>query len=110
MNRISHCQTFRIIFVFLCFTVLTVSYSAGQRLSQDLIKHFHYREIGPTRQGGRIVDFAVPDSGKEPYTFYIAAANGGLWKTENNGTTFFPIFDDENVLQVKSKSFKSNVP
>ncbi len=100
MSRISHCRNFRITIVFLCCTVITVSYSAGQRLSQELIKHFYYREIGPTRQGGRIVDFAVPDSGKEPYTFYIAAANGGLWKTVNNGTTFFPIFDNENVFAI----------
>jgi len=80
--------------------VLTVSYSTGQKLTQDLIKHFHYREIGPTRQGGRIVDFAVPDRNREPYTFYVATANGGLWKTINNGTTFFPIFDNENVIAI----------
>jgi photosystem II stability/assembly factor-like uncharacterized protein len=100
MQSISHCQIFRITIVFLCCTALTVSYSEGQKLSQDLVKHFHYREIGPTRQGGRIVDFAVPDSDKEPYTFYVAAANGGLWKTVNNGTTFFPIFDNENVFAI----------
>ncbi|MFT5501410.1 MAG: photosystem II stability/assembly factor-like uncharacterized protein [Woeseiaceae bacterium] len=63
-----------------------------------LLEFFNYREIGPTRQGGRIVDFAVPDRGKQPYTFYVAAANGGIWKTTNNGQSFVPIFDDQNVF------------
>lgn len=64
----------------------------------ELVKVFHYRSIGPTRQSGRIVDFAVPL--QQPYTFYVAAANGGLWKTINNGTTFFPIFDTQSVIAI----------
>ena len=52
-----------------------------------------WRSIGPVRQGGRVVDLAVvPD---EPYTFYVAYASGGVWKTTNNGGTFEPIFDHE---------------
>ena len=57
-----------------------------------------YRSIGPTRQSGRVVDFAVPL--QEPYTFYVATASGGLWKTVNNGTTFSPIFDNQNVIAI----------
>lgn len=89
---------------------LTASYSEAQGLSQDLVKHFHYREIGPTRQGGRIVDFAVPDRNKEPYTFYVAAANGGLWKTVNNGTTFVPIFENETVFAIGDVAVASSDP
>lgn len=100
MKGINHCRLYRLTIVFLCCMGLTVSYSEAQKLSQDLVKHFQYREIGPTRQGGRIIDFAVPDRDKEPYTFYVAAANGGLWKTINNGTTFAPIFDNENVFAI----------
>ena len=89
---------FRMNFTFLLCMALSVLYSPAQQLTPDLIRHFHYRSIGPTRQGGRIVDFAVPDRKKEPYTFYVASANGGLWKTVNNGTSFFPVFDRENVI------------
>lgn len=66
--------------------------------SEDLLKAFTYRAIGPARQGGRIVDFAVPKS--QPYTFYFASASGGLWKTMNNGTTFEPIFDNQSVISI----------
>lgn len=72
--------------------------SPAQRLPEQFLEHFHYREIGPTRQSGRIVNFAVPDPARQPYTFYAAAANGGLWKTTNNGRTFAPIFDDQDVV------------
>jgi len=70
----------------------------AQPTLEELTGSFHYRSIGPTRQAGRIVDFAVVE--QEPYTFYVAAANGGLWKTTNNGTTFFPIFDHESVIAI----------
>lgn len=55
-------------------------------------KGLQWRNIGPTSQGGRIVDIAAPSD--EPYTFYVAFASGGLWKTTNNGASFEPIFDD----------------
>ena len=80
--------------------VVIASGIEAQELSQELLSHFRYRSIGPTRQGGRIVDFAVPDPSKQPYTFYVAAANGGLWKTVNNGTTFEPIFDHQDVIAI----------
>lgn len=70
----------------------------GQALDQNLLKNFTYRSIGPTRQSGRFVDFAVPDH--EPYTFYAATASGGLWKTENNGISFEPVFDNESVFSI----------
>lgn len=50
-----------------------------------------WRSIGPTGQGGRVVDFAsVPG---QPYTFYVAYATGGVWKTTNDGGSFEPLTD-----------------
>jgi photosystem II stability/assembly factor-like uncharacterized protein len=57
-----------------------------------LLQDFRWRSIGPAGQGGRVDDIAVhPD---DPYTFLVGFATGGLWKTDNNGTTFRPVFDD----------------
>ena len=65
----------------------------------DATSLFHgleWREVGPVVQGGRVVDLeAVPG---EPYSFYVAYASGGLWKTTNNGVTFEPLFDDEATM------------
>ena len=67
----------------------------GQELSSDFLKHFRYRELGPTRQGGRVVSFAV--SQQDPFVYFVGAGPGGLWKTVNNGNTFESIFDNEET-------------
>jgi photosystem II stability/assembly factor-like uncharacterized protein len=64
----------------------------------DVLKSISYRAIGPTRQSGRFVDFAVPL--QQPNTFYAATGSGGLWKTVNNGQTFDSIFDHEKVFSI----------
>ena len=66
----------RVLFVLMLpYFFLNSSELFGQQLPQELLKFFHYRSIGPTRQGGRIVDFAV--SLQQSNTFYTATANGG---------------------------------
>ncbi len=55
------------------------------------LRGFRFRSIGPVGQGGRVDDFAVDE--KNPSTYYIGFAVGGVWKTVNNGTTFDPVFD-----------------
>ena len=51
-----------------------------------------FRSIGPATPSGRIDDFAV--LARDPRTFYVAAATGGVWKTTNHGVTVTPVFDD----------------
>ena len=50
-----------------------------------------FRSIGPAVMGGRLHDVEVDP--RDPAVLYVAAASGGLWKTENHGTTWTPIFD-----------------
>jgi len=70
----------------------------GLEIPESIISKFHYRAIGPTRQGGRITDFAVPE--QLPYTHYVATGSGGLWKTDNNGITYKSIFDHEHSVAI----------
>ena len=70
----------------------------AQKLDEKALKDFNYREIGPTRQSGRFVDFAWNE--KEPHTFYAATASGHLWKTRNNGQSFEILFTNENVYSI----------
>ena len=51
-----------------------------------------FRLIGPALTSGRVADIAVHPHNKD--TWYIAAASGGLWYTNNHGITFDPIFDN----------------
>ncbi|RMF83647.1 MAG: glycosyl hydrolase, partial [Planctomycetota bacterium] len=52
-----------------------------------------FRGIGPALMSGRIADIVIhPDF---PSVWYVAVGSGGVWKTENAGTTWTPIFDDQ---------------
>ncbi len=50
-----------------------------------------WRSIGPSIQGGRVVDIdQAPD---QAHTYYVTYASGGIWKTTNNGQSFAPLSD-----------------
>jgi hypothetical protein len=78
--------------------ILLASDLGAQAVAPDVLKAFAFRNIGPTRQGGRFVDFAVPPL--EPTTIYAATGSGGLWKSVNNGTTWESIFDNQPVISI----------
>src|SRR5437899_11652124 len=69
-----------------------------QQNSTDKFKNLEFREIGPAVMGGRIDDFAVVES--NPKIVYVGTASGGVWKTTNNGTTWEPVFDREDVSTI----------
>lgn len=79
-------------FIILVSSILTAN---GQGLPVAFFENFHYREIGPTRQGGRVVSLAV--SQQDPYTYFVGAGPGGLFKTTNNGNTFESVFDNQGT-------------
>jgi photosystem II stability/assembly factor-like uncharacterized protein len=82
----------------LTFALLPAADVAAQSATADMLSSIEYREIGPTRQSGRFVDFAVP--AQRPHTFYAATASGNLWKTVNNGITFEVLFEHEDVFSI----------
>jgi hypothetical protein len=57
-----------------------------------------WRELGPVASGGRIVDIAVHPQRRQ--VFWVAAANGGIWKTENGGVRFTPQFQDAYSISI----------
>ena len=58
------------------------------------------QNIGPTIMSGRIVDVAV--NPENPTEFYAAYASGGLWYTNNNGTSFEPVMDSAPTINCGS--------
>jgi photosystem II stability/assembly factor-like uncharacterized protein len=52
----------------------------------------HWRAIGPFRGGRTKAVTGVPDS---PHLFYVGVVNGGVWRTDDAGRTWDPIFDDQ---------------
>lgn len=56
-------------------------------------KDLKWQHIGPTNVSGRCTDIAVIPPKGENYTIFVATASGGVWKTDNEGTTWEPVFD-----------------
>ncbi len=73
---------------------------AGKKLlmKDTLFDSVKFRNIGPAAMSGRVVDIEVNPN--DPIEFYVAYATGGLWHTLNNGQSFTPIFDHEDVMGI----------
>ena len=68
--------------------------AVAQQYDTNLYSGLRWRLIGPFR-GGRInVVSGVPG---QPETFYYGSVGGGVWKTNNAGRTWNPVFDSQNV-------------
>ncbi len=72
--------------------------TADPALTADTFAGLKVRHIGPALTSGRIVGIAVHPH--DPAVFYVAAASGGVWKTENGGTSWQPIFDGEGSYSI----------
>jgi photosystem II stability/assembly factor-like uncharacterized protein len=71
-------------------------FSQHQEMKKNTpFKDLKWQHIGPKNVSGRCTDIAVVTPKGKNYTIYVATASGGVWKTENEGTTWKPIFDQE---------------
>lgn len=70
----------------------------GAEQDQARFAGLEFRGIGPAFMSGRIADIAV-DPGDQS-TWYVAVGSGGVWKTENAGTTWTPLFDDQSSYSI----------
>ena len=67
-------------------------------LSNSLVSHLPLTNIGPSVMSGRVTDLEV--NPKAPHEFYVGYASGGLWYTNNNGTTFSPVMDNSPTQNI----------
>ncbi len=63
-----------------------------------LFEKLEWRCIGPALMGGRTVDIYVVE--KQPWIIYAAIGPSGVWKSENNGITWTPVFEKERTVSV----------
>ena len=72
--------------------------AAAPSLTGETFSGLRARLIGPALTSGRIVGIAVHP--KDPAVIYVAAASGGVWKTENAGASWQPIFDSQGSYSI----------
>ncbi len=81
----------------------TRSYREGIRWKKTQPKNLRIPDpiwefAGPINTGGRISDIEIDPENAD--TYYIGAASGGIFKTENRGASWQPIFDDQEYLSI----------
>jgi photosystem II stability/assembly factor-like uncharacterized protein len=67
-------------------------------LSSPTFDAFKLRNIGPAFMSGRIADIAIVQD--DPATWYVAVGSGGVWKTQNAGTTWVSLFDGQGSYSI----------
>lgn len=74
-------------------TILGGAYAAPAIAQDNPFAGLKFRNIGPALTSGRISDFAFHKGGS--HSFFVATSSGNLWKTDNNGTTWQALFENE---------------
>ena len=80
---------------FLLLNILFLSIvGRAQPVPMELVNGLKWRLIGPFRGGRAVAVAGVPG---DSTTFYFGAVDGGIWKTNDAGVTWTPIFDGQPV-------------
>lgn len=84
----------------------TADDSEQPKLSSGTFDAFSLRGIGPALMSGRIADIEIVQD--DPATWYVAVGSGGVWKTENAGTTWTSLFDGQGSYSIGSLGLDPN--
>src|SRR6201988_1391769 len=90
-------KTFRFSLIVALVLMCTAADLRAQQLDPGLYSALRWRMLGPFR-AGRVN--AVSGVIGQPDTFYFGSVGGGLWKSQNSGRTWTPIFDSTNVASI----------
>ena len=80
----------------------------GPKLAAETFCGLELRNIGPAFMSGRIADIAIHPENQS--IWYVAVGSGNVWKTENAGTTWEPIFDDQGSYSIGAIALDPNNP
>ncbi len=79
----------------------------AQEISPSLFNGLHWRLIGPFRGGRAVAVGGVPGGGS---IFYFGAVDGGIWKTDDAGMTWNPLFDNQPIASVGALAIAPSDP
>ena len=77
-------------------------------LTESTFTGLEFRSIGPAFMSGRLADIEILQD--DPSTWIVGVGSGGVWRTENAGTTWTSIFDDTGIYSIGTVTVDPNNP
>src|SRR6185295_1152212 len=87
----------RLLVLIPAFLTLLSPRLSAQPISPTLFSDLRWRSIGPFRAGWATCIEGIPD---QPDTFYFGAVGGGVWKTDDAGRSWMPLFEHESAAAI----------
>ena len=87
----------RLLLLIPAFFVLRSPLLSAQPIGPSLFSDLRWRSIGPFRAGWATCAEGIPE---QPDTFYFGAVGGGVWKTDDAGRSWIPLFDHESAAAI----------
>ncbi len=94
--------------LFLSLVCLLCNGVQAQKISLDQFKNMKPRSIGPAGMSGRVT--AIDAVQTNPNIVYVGTASGGVWKTENSGAKWEPLFDEQPLLNIGAVCIQQSNP
>jgi len=89
--------------------LLTIAnFLSAQKITTSQFANLKARSIGPAGMSGRVTSIDALHS--NPDIIYLGTASGGVWKTENGGSSWLPIFDDQPILNIGAVAIQQSNP
>ena len=89
------------------FAILLPASIGWTQVPENTYQELHWRMIGPFRGGRTRAAAGVPS---QPNLFYMAQVNGGVWKSDDYGRTWTPIFDHEPTQSIGAIAVAASDP
>jgi photosystem II stability/assembly factor-like uncharacterized protein len=83
--------------VFVCLASAAAGPLSSQPVDARLLSGLRWRLVGPFRGGRAVTATGVPG---QPNRFYFGAVGGGVWRSDNAGRTWEPVFDGQPVASI----------
>ena len=103
MKKLNIC----VLWIFLSTIIFPYSQESEVKDGASIFGDLTARQIGPALMSGRINDLEIHPTNHR--IIYLGAAGGGVWKSNDGGATFNPIFDD-HIQSIGTVTLDPNDP